>query len=215
MQGRIKLPQSINHPFDLARTLDGSQDFRWQSLGDSWHSGVLKGNLVHLRQNVDTLEYRAHTNLDVLLTSYFRLDEDMDTVYSILSSLDPYIATLAKAYPHLRLLHQPDPWECTVSYICSANNSVPRIKHMVEGIAQKLGRRLDLNGDIRYTFPLQRQCSKPAPNLCETCAWASTATTRSLRPLSVSAWASLTFSDSHNSTRPTLQRNASLCSAEA
>ena len=53
MQGHIELPQSTNHPFDLAKTLDGSQDFRWQSLGDGWHSGVLNGNLVHLRQNVD------------------------------------------------------------------------------------------------------------------------------------------------------------------
>ena len=153
MQGHIELPQSINHPFDLAKTLDGSQDFRWQSLDDGWHSGVLKGNLVHLRQNVGALEYRAHTNLDALLTSYFRLDEDMDAVYSTLSSLDPYIATLANEYPHLRLLRQPDPWECTVAYLCSANNNVPRIRNIVEGIAQKLGKRLELNGDIRYTFP--------------------------------------------------------------
>ncbi len=163
MQGHIELPQSINHPFDLTRTLDGSQDFRWQSLGDDWHSGVLDGNLVHLRQNADILEYRAHTNLDTLLISYFRLDEDMDAVYSTLSSLDPYIATLAKAYPHLRLLRQPNPWECTVSYLCSANNNVPRIKHMVEGIAQKLGRRLELHGDIRYTFPTPEAVLQAGP----------------------------------------------------
>ena len=163
MQGRIELPQSINHPFDLAKTLDGSQDFRWQSLGDSWHSGVLNGNLVHLRQNGDTLEYRAHTNLDTLLTSYFRLDKDMDAVYSTLSSLDSNIATLARKHPHLRVLRQPDPWECTVSYLCSANNNVPRIKHMVEGIAQKLGRRLELNGDIRYTFPTPEAVLQAGP----------------------------------------------------
>ena len=163
MQGHIELPQSINHPFDLARTLDGSQDFRWQSLGDDWHSGVLDGNLVHLRQNADILEYRAHTNLDTLLISYFRLDEDMDAVYSTLCALDPYIATLANEYPHLRFLRQPDPWECTVSYLCSANNNVPRIKHMVEGIAQKLGRRLELHGDIRYTFPTPEAVLQAGP----------------------------------------------------
>ena len=153
MQGHIELPQSINHPFDLARTLDGSQDFRWQSLGDDWHSGVLDGNLVHLRQNADILEYRAHTNLDTLLISYFRLDEDMDAVYSTLCALDPYIATLANAYPHLRLLRQPNPWECTVSYICSANNKVERISDIVEAIARELGEKTELAGDIRYTFP--------------------------------------------------------------
>ena len=163
MQGRIEIPQSIHHPFNLAKTLDGSQDFRWHPLDDGWHSGVLDGNLVHLRQNVNTLEYRAHTNLDTLLISYFRLDEDMDAVYSTLSSLDPYIAILAKAYPHLRLLHQPNPWECTVAYICSANNNVPRIRNIVEGIAQKLGKRLDLNDDIRYTFPTPEAVLEAGP----------------------------------------------------
>ena len=163
MQGRIELPRSTNHPFDLTKTLDGSQDFRWQSLDDGWHSGVLNGNLVHLRQNGDTLEYRAHINLDTLLTSYFRLDKDMDAVYSTLSSLDSNIATLARKHPHLRVLRQPDPWECTVSYLCSANNNVPRIKHMVEGIAQKLGRRLELNGDIRYTFPTPEAVLQAGP----------------------------------------------------
>ena len=163
MQGHIEIPQSLRHPFDLGKTLDGSQDFRWHPVDDGWHSGVLKGDLVHLRQSVDTLEYRAHTNLDTLLTSYFRLNEDMDAVYSTLSALDPYIATLANEYPHLRLLRQPDPWECTVSYICSANNNVPRIRNIVEGIAQKLGKRLQLNGDIRYTFPTPEAVLQAGP----------------------------------------------------
>ena len=163
MQGHIELPQSINHPFDLAKTLDGSQDFRWHPLDDGWHSGVLNGNLVHLRQNVDTLECRAHANLDTLLTSYFRLHEDMDAVYSTLSSLDPYIATLVNEHPHLRLLRQPNPWECTVTYLCSANNNVPRIRNIVEGIAQKLGKRLELNGDIRYTFPTPEAVLQAGP----------------------------------------------------
>ena len=163
MQGHIELPQSINHPFDLAKTLDGSQDFRWHPLDDGWHSGVLDGNLVHLRQNVDTLEYRAHTNLDTLLTSYFRLNEDLDVVYSTLSALDPYIATLANEYPHLRLLRQPDPWECTVSYICSARNRVGGISKIVEKIAQNLGEKLELDGKVRHTFPTPERVLEAGP----------------------------------------------------
>ena len=49
MLGRIELPQSTNHRFDLTKVLDGTQDFRWKPLGD-WYSGVLKGHIVHLRQ---------------------------------------------------------------------------------------------------------------------------------------------------------------------
>ena len=153
MQGRIPLPQSKSHPFDLSKVLDGTQDFRWRQLDNEWYSGVLKGNIVHVRQTPDALEYRAHTNLDSLLTSYFRLDEDIDTIFNSLSSLDPHIASLAKEFPHLRVLRQPDPWECTVAYICAPRNKIKRTSQIVESIAQSLGKRLELEGDLRHTFP--------------------------------------------------------------
>jgi len=163
MQGFIPLPQSNNHPFDLSKVLDGTQDFRWRHLNDDWYSGVLKGNIVHVRQNDGALEYRAHTNLTDLLKRYFRLDEDLDAIYATLSALDPYIASLVKAYPHLRLLRQPDPWECTVAYICSANNSVRRISKIVEEITQTLGHELKLDSDVRYAFPTATQVLEAGP----------------------------------------------------
>lgn len=151
MQARLPIPSSTRHPFDLANVLrDGSQDFRWRPLEDGWFSGVLDGNIVHVRQDGGVLEYRAHADLDALLTSYFRLDEDIDAIYA---SLGPDMAALAQAYPWLRVLRQPDPWECTVAYICSANNNVPRISRIVEDIAEKFRKQVQLGQDTRYTFP--------------------------------------------------------------
>ena len=153
MQARLLIPPSTLHPFDLANLLDGSQDFRWRKLEQGWYSGVLDGNIVHLRQDHDHLEYRAHANLDALLISYFRLDEDIDAIYATLSSLDPCIAALAQDYPWLRVLRQPDRWECTVAYICSANNNVGGISRIVEKISEGIGERVQLGQDVRYTFP--------------------------------------------------------------
>ena len=50
-------------------------------------------------------------------------------------------------------MRQPDPWECLVSYICSARASPPRIARRVEELATRLGRPLTLNGEVRHTFP--------------------------------------------------------------
>ena len=50
-------------------------------------------------------------------------------------------------------MRQPDPWECLVSYICSARATPPRIAHRVEEIATRLGRPLTLNAETRHTFP--------------------------------------------------------------
>ena len=60
---------------------------------------------------------------------------------------------LVNDYPWLRVLRQPDPWECTVSYICSATNNVDRISRIVERIAENFGCEVQLNGDVRNTFP--------------------------------------------------------------
>ena len=153
MQARLPVPPSTPHPFDLAKVLHSAQDFRWQELGQGWYSGVLDGNIVHVRQDRGDLEYRAHTDLESLLISYFRLDEDIDAIYAALSSRDPDMAALAQAYPWLRVLRQPDPWECTVAYICSTRNNVTRISRIIEDIANEIGEQVQLGHDIRYTFP--------------------------------------------------------------
>ena len=143
----------IDQPFDLDAVLDGTQDFRWRPRKVGWRSGVLAGNLIHIRQVAGGIEYRAPSDLDGLLTSYFRLDEDIEVIHADLSSHDENIARLVKKHPYLRVLRQPDPWECTVSYICSAANNISRISAIVESIAEEFGGPLQLEGDVRHAFP--------------------------------------------------------------
>ena len=154
MQRQVTIPRSVRHPFVLAEVLDGTQDYRWIPRPDGWLSGVLAGNLVHLRQSGPTLEYRANGDLDGLLHDYFRFDDDIDAIYSEISAQDACVDALAAQYPHVRLLRQPDPWECTVSYVCSANNNLRRISAIVERIAKRLGDPIELNGETRRAFPL-------------------------------------------------------------
>ena len=144
---------AIDQLFDLDAVLDGTQDFRWRGMGDAWYSGVLSGNLLHIRQSVSGVEYRAHSDLNALLRSYFRLDDDLNAIYADISSRDDNVARLVSKYPRLRLLRQPDPWECTVAYICSTTNSIGRIRTLVERIAKALGRPLELDGEVRHAFP--------------------------------------------------------------
>ena len=141
----------VEQHFDLDAILDGTQDFRWRAWRDDWYSGVLGGNLIHIRQINRGVEYRADSDLDALLISYFRLDDDIDAIHADIACRDDKVATLVKKYPYLRILRQPDPWECTVSYICSANNNVARISKIVEKIAEALGRQIDLEGEVRHT----------------------------------------------------------------
>lgn len=154
---QLIIPPSDKHPFDLKTitTLTLGQDFRWDELGGGWYSVVLKGNLIHMRQNDDGVEYESDSgaNLDDLLHSYFRLDDDLDAIYDYISSQCDTVAQLVEKYPSQRILRQPDPWECMVAYICSAPNSVPNIIKSVESIACSIGKPLELNGETRHAFP--------------------------------------------------------------
>ena len=152
---RLPLAYDAAYPFNLQNCLEGRQDFRWRSLANGWRSVVLDGGLVHVRQADDGLIYRSTPDADLsgLLTSYFRLDDDLDAIYDTIAARDDNIAMLIRQYPGARLMWQPDPWECLASYICSARASPPRIARRVEGIANGLGRPLTLRGERRHAFP--------------------------------------------------------------
>ena len=144
MTRKISFNQSSKYPFDLDKVLYAGQDFRWQPRVDNWHSGVLAGNLIHIRQNANVLEYKSHrgSDLDDILCRYFRLDVDIDEIYDDISHGDDKIKMLTSQHPWLRVLRQPDPWECMASYICSPRSNVPSIRGMVETIAWTLGNPL-------------------------------------------------------------------------
>lgn len=145
----------VGPSFRLAAIPKLGQDFRWKSLGDGWYSVVLSGHLIHIRQDgiVLTYETDSGSNLNGLLSSYFRLDDPIDEIYCQISSQDEMLASLVEEYyPGVRLLRQ-DPWECTVAYICSAPNSVSGITTSIEKIAAAIGQPIELGGDRRYSFP--------------------------------------------------------------
>ena len=149
MTRRLPTDQS----FDLDATLNGELDFRWCRLKDGWHSAVLSGKLIHIRQCGGGVEYRADSDLDALLGSYFRLNDDVAAIWGELSRSDKTIRELIEKHGHVRLRRQPDRWECMVAYICSANKSVEVIRTSVEKVAEAFGDRIELDGDVRRTFP--------------------------------------------------------------
>ena len=153
----------IDQPFDLAESLESGQAHRWRKLGEGWYSGVLGDVLIHVRQCPQGVEYRVSGNpgkggageLDGLLRSYFRLDDDIDTIYDEICR-DRRVAEMVGRYPGLRILRQ-EPWECTVAFICSATSNIPRIHQNMEAMAESLGEPLELDGERRHIFPSPNQ----------------------------------------------------------
>ncbi|MBF8266769.1 MAG: nth [Dehalococcoidia bacterium] len=148
----MRLP--ISQPLDLAATLESGQAFRWRRQGE-WHYGVVGENLVALKQGLSHLEVRSSPSspehMETPLRNYLRLDDDLEAIYSRIGT-DPVMRRAIASYRGLRLLRQ-DPWECLVSFICSANSNIPRISATVQALAQGYGQPLSLGDYVDYTFP--------------------------------------------------------------
>ena len=145
---------TIDQPFDLAESLESGQAHRWRKLDGGWYSGVLGPRLIHIRQNPAGAEYSVageYRGADTLLHSYFRLDDDIHAIYSDICR-DRRVAEMVARYPGLRILRQ-EPWECAVAFICSATSNIPRIHRNMEAMADRLGEPLELDGEVRHTFP--------------------------------------------------------------
>ena len=151
----------VEQPLDLEASLLGGQAHRWKREGD-WYSGVLRGNLVLIRQHGRKVEVHGsgvgevlaggfspspqpspsrerefERLLTTLLRSHLRLDDDLDAICAEISE-DSNVAAQVSRYPGLRVLRQ-EPWECLVAYICSANSNIETIHLNMERLSNEFG----------------------------------------------------------------------------
>jgi N-glycosylase/DNA lyase len=144
--------------FDLKHTLDSGQVFSWQRT-EGQYLGVIQGRAARIAQAGDTLDYAFSANGSAeIIRDYFRLDDDLETIYAELNK-DPVLAKATQKYPGLRLIRQ-EPWECMVSFMCSVNNNIPRIKGMIRNLSERYGAQIQFKGNQLYAFPTKEQLSK-------------------------------------------------------
>ena len=127
--------------------------------------------VVHVRETPETTLYKVlhaptNLNVDALLRDYFQLHIPLGELYQSWSEACPRLRQIAECIPGVRMLQQ-DPWETLISFICSANNNIPRITKILAALRQEYGRRIDLKSSNKgteepvFTFPsLQELRSK-------------------------------------------------------
>jgi N-glycosylase/DNA lyase len=138
----------IKVPFYLDVTLCCGQVFRWDKIGEWWY-GVAGKKVFKIRQLGEKVEF---ANIEwKFVENYFGLNVDLENINAQVNK-DEHIEKALKAYWGLRLIRQ-DPWECLISYICATYKSIPAIKHMLNNMAQKFGKKINFEERAFYTFP--------------------------------------------------------------
>ncbi len=139
--------------FKLSDIFDCGQCFRWNKDEDGSYIGVAYNKALKLSQDKNKV-ILYNTTLDdfsCIWHKYFDFDRDYAKIRELLSS-DSNLFGAFEFGSGIRLLQQ-DLWECTVSFIISASNNIPRIKKIVELLCQNFGDRIEYMGKEYYTFP--------------------------------------------------------------
>lgn len=136
--------------FDLVRTLDCGQAFRWKQTGENeWH-GVAFSKPLTLQQRDGGIAFIG-TNQDdfnKIWVPYFDLERDYNSVCEQFRQ-DENLKKAVDECNGIRILRQ-EPWEAICSFIISANNNIPRIKGIIDRLCRLLGEHI---GGDDYSFP--------------------------------------------------------------
>ena len=145
----------LSQPFDLEQSTECGQAFRWIREGEHYYC-VIGERVLRLRQTGNTLHAAVQPDAGYfptlgLVGDVFRFDDNVSEILGEISE-DVIIREAIRSHYGLRLIRQ-DPWECLISYLCSINSNIPRIKGDVERISRRYGHPVDFDGRRFYTFP--------------------------------------------------------------
>ena len=138
----------INDSFDLVKTLDCGQAFRWQIENKS-ATGVAFGKFLKIEEIDNQIIFYNTTPEDFenIWCDYFDLNRSYNEINEKISVNE--ILKNASVYGGgIRVLNQ-EPWETLCSFIISQNNNIQRIKGIVARLCENFGE--DMGG--YYTFP--------------------------------------------------------------
>lgn len=126
--------------FHPSHTFFNGQCFNWVQV-ESVYISVFQQRLLEVQTDPKGLLYRLTPDSDDLeeaLRSYLQLDVSMQSLFTQWIQADSNLQSAAHAKQGMRVLRQ-DPWECTISFICSQNNNIKRITKMLDSLRARFG----------------------------------------------------------------------------
>lgn len=136
--------------FNIEEILECGQCFRFEKINELEYKIVAYGKVLNIKQTGNKVIMSPCTAEDYenIWKRYFDMDRDYNEIKIKVSENDPIMKEAVEYAGGIRLLNQ-DPYECLLSFIISQNNNIPRIKGIIERMAEKYGTK---SGD-NYLFP--------------------------------------------------------------
>jgi len=121
---RFRVPE----PLDLDLNLNVGQVFRWKKTESGWEGWDDATPYRFEGEDVETVD-------EASLCKLFRLDLSLDDLHSQLVRRGPELEPIIARWPNLRLMRPSSSREMLFTFLCTANNHLPRITSMVDKMA--------------------------------------------------------------------------------
>lgn len=130
--------------FDVRRTLDCGQCFRFEEKEDGIFHGVAFGKYIQIKTLEDGnvfIPNLTKKEFEDRFMNFFALDTDYESIVSSLS-FDNTVKNALVNSSGIRVMNQ-EPWETLCSFIISQNNNIPRIKKIVSSLCELCGDEIE------------------------------------------------------------------------
>lgn len=146
---------------NLRDTITSGQLFRYIEEEDNSFTIILEDRVINVFEDKDHLIVKSNKEKDLkkIVTNYFDLKRDYDSINKELIKKDPYMKEIIKLNKGYKILRQ-SPEEMLISYIISQNNSVKRISNSVELLSKKYGKKVRFEKKKYYLFPKLKKIRK-------------------------------------------------------
>jgi len=150
---------TLNVDFNLHHSISCGQYFQWMP---EYNGYIIQtdGKIIYIEQQNNALDYEViHGRADeVFLRKFFRLDDNLPGIFNHWKD-DPILNRSYKLYKGLHLLRQ-EPWECLVSFLCSAASNIPRITQNIRALSERYGTRVKSGKHTFFLLPDTEQLAK-------------------------------------------------------
>lgn len=116
--------------------------FIWRK-NNANYSRIVDGKIIELSQENGKIK----TNSKKFVNAMLREQDDYDSIHSSIST-DAFMKKAIKDFQGLRITKN-DEWETILSFICSQNSNIPKIKGSVQALMKKFGEKTE----ELYSFP--------------------------------------------------------------
>lgn len=162
------------YKIDIESTLNSGQYFLWELKNGSWY-GIYGDTILKITQKKENNGKKIIYEYDSFPEEekdwqrvVFRYDDDYEKIIKEIKSKDNVIHDAIIKHQGLHIMRQK-PIQCTLSFICSSNNNIPRIRLILRNLSKKFGKKIIWKDMEFYTFPSLNELHKASSLDLQSC----------------------------------------------